>query len=205
MKNMKKIYFTIVFFLLILFCLGQNSQKSIDFSIYLKHPHSINLKNCYLSEGYNLYITYMRRGFSKTPKSGQGTLFAIPKKEYKTWGVTNSEGWKRAELVKENQEKQELKKELLANRDTLLKYFELYVFYVRQSDLFVALQEIDDNGKMTDAYDIKAGALVYTYKYENNTWAEKRKEDIGDEVTGTYGAAVVGEILKERFGKAIVQ
>jgi hypothetical protein len=173
--------------------------------IYLNYSRNISQKDCFLDKDKNLFISYMYYEFDRTPKEGKGTLFIIPKREYKIWKVENRSDWKREELVKNKQEKMTKAKELLVSqKDTLLEHFDLYVFYVNQEGMMQEGGYMTDDGQYMDDYVPKDNAMVYTYKYENEMWIEIKKENIRGEVPRTFGTKVVENILKERFGKVIL-
>jgi hypothetical protein len=208
-KKMKKVFSIALMSCLTLFCVGQQSQSKVDFLKFV-NPQYTNIMDCSLSPKGDTTIAYVyyEIGVKNSKKNGKSCLFAIPKKNFTIWNIDYRINWKREDIQKNQVNKLNIARDYLfkkSSRSVLLDNFDLYVFHVRQNDLFIAFQEINDDGKMIDAYDIKEGALIYTYKYENSTWIEKKKESIDNGIPRTYGNGVVRKILRERFGKTIVQ
>jgi hypothetical protein len=205
---MKKVIFLVGMYYLALSCFGQTRQSSIDFMNFLNYHESVSKKDCSLNKGKNLSVSYIYYEFSpsyETKKKGQGCFFAIPQKEFKIWKVDNKTDWTREDLVNNNTEKLKMARKLLfTQRDTLFANFDLYVLYVKQNDLIQEGSNMSDDGQLIEDYRPKDNATVYTYKYENSMWIEIKKENINGEVPRTFGTKVVENILKERFGKDIL-
>jgi hypothetical protein len=196
---------------LILICaLTQNSsaqeqiKSDIDFFEYITQSN-ISIGNYLINKDTKTSISYFCRGLNLAYRQkGFGIFFAIPKKEYKIWKIENKTDWERKDLVKNNQEKIDMAKSLLfSQKNTLIEYFDLYVFYVKQSDLIAESTLVTDDGKILPDYQAKDDATIYTYKYKNDIWVTVGKANIEGHNSGYFGEAVVEKILKERFGKDI--
>jgi hypothetical protein len=204
---MKKIIILISTCFLTLSCLGQHMQDSMDFMDFIKYPDSPSRKDCFLNEEKNLSIAYIYYEFDmyETQKNGDGCFFAIPQEEYEIWKVENKTDWKREDFVKNNQEKTKMAKKLLSSkRNLLFEKFDLYVFYVKQGDIVMEGSYMTDDGKLRDDYHHKEDATIYTYKCQNGIWIEMGKANIEGSNTRYFGESVVENILKERFGKDIL-
>jgi hypothetical protein len=138
---------------------------------------------------YEIYTEYIGKG--------TGCLFALPKHGYSVWRVQSKDRL-HEDIAEENRRKQ-ANDLLFAQRDTLIKYFEEYIFSVRQEELEVKGGYEDMNGRIIPDYYPIETATVYTYLYEDGAWVEKAKDLIKDHGPRTYGEIVTKEILLRRF------
>ena len=184
-------------------CFAQQIEPlKIDFFDFINPSSGITPRDCPLDGTQT--IPYFLGGFDvySTNKNGVGAFFLIPKREFGLWKIEDRSEWKREDLVKNNQEKIQNAKEFLSfSRDTLLAYFDLYIFHIKQEDMMIEGSYMSDDGELLDDYMSKDDATIYTYKHENGVWIEVNNENVVDESTRTYGIEVVEKILQERFTK----
>jgi hypothetical protein len=188
-------------------CFSQKEITSkIDFFDVIK-PSSVDLIDCSLYD--KTTISFFCRGFNDlytANKNGVGVFYAIPKIEYKIWKIENITNLERKELFKNSTGKIKMAKELLTiQKDTLLEYFDLYVFYVGQNDTEIEGSSMTDDGQLMDDFYIKDDATVYTYRYENGIWIETGKNNLNGRGLASFGDIVVKKILQERFAEAEVK
>lgn len=183
-------------------CYAQKTKKiEINFSDLINlSSRSIGLGECKLDD--TLTIPYFRSGFDiyTTNKKGSGIFFFIPKSEFGVWKKEDKSGWKREEVWKNSQAKIQSAREFLSfSKDTLVEYFDLYVFYIKQSDIVFEGTVMSDEGELLEDYYVKDGAIVFTYKYESGVWIEINEKKSKDGNIKTFGQEVVKKILQERF------
>ena len=181
-------------------CFAQKTEPSkIDFFDFINL--SITPRDCPLDG--KLTIPYFSGGFDvySTNKNGIGMFFFIPKREFGVWKREDKSEWKREDWSKSSQEKiQNAEKFLSSPRDTLLAYFDLYVFHIKQEDMIIDGSFMSDDGELLDDYMSKDNPTIYTYKHENGMWIEVSNESVAGGGTRAYGIEVVERILRNRFG-----
>jgi hypothetical protein len=175
--------------------------KTLEFNFFdFIKSENVSLNVCDLVD--KMSISYFRSGFDiyETNKNGTGIFFAIPQKEFGMWKKEDVSNLKRDDLWKNRQAKITNAKEFLSlSKDTLLTYFDLYVFYVKQNDIIIEGSYITDDGQLIDDYYVKDNATIYTYTYKNKKWVEIKKEDRKENNVKTYGQNTLNKILKKRF------
>jgi hypothetical protein len=153
---------------------------------------------CFNDRNKNMAIPYFHYEiFTEYIGKGSGCLFALPKYEYGVWKVQSKDRLYDDNAI-ENRRKQ-ADDLLFSQRDTLIKYFDIYIFYVRQEELEVQGGYEDNNGTIIPDYYPKENAEVYTYLYEDGAWVEKARDSIKGVIPRVYGEVVIRKILQRRF------
>jgi hypothetical protein len=168
---------------------------SIHLSPEQYHPPQISA--CF-NEGDKKAIPYFQYEiFTEYIGKGTGCLFALPKHGYSVWRAQSKD--RLYEDVAEENRRKQANDLLFSQRDTLIKYFDVYIFYVRQEELEVEGGYEDINGRIIPDYYPTKTATVYTYLYEDGAWVEKAKDLIKEDVPRSYGERVITKILLHRF------
>jgi hypothetical protein len=176
--------------------ISQEQEIDIDFLDCLDSSN-VWVTSCRKETDKNISIPYFHcEFFLYEMGKGEGCFFAIPKTEYDVWKISDESALGVNNREVPNNEARHL---LFFQRDALIKYFDLYVFYVKHQDLMIQGGVATIYGIYLDDYSTKDDATVHTFRYEDGVWIEKGKDNIDGEITRTFGADVVENILRHRF------
>ena len=191
-------------------CAFAQNQKasSLDFFMEIAWQDGVRVSDHFLNEERPQSISFIVYEFfiDGNPKNGEGTFFAVPKREFSLWRIEGDRSeWEREKRWENSLAKSVTAVDLLfSDRDTLIENFDLFVFFVKPEDMIQAGGFMTDDGREVEDFMTKDDATVYTYRYENGMWIEINREKISGGSTRIHGVRVMRQILQERFGGVIL-
>lgn len=183
-------------------CKAQNKKSFVDFFSLVKNPdyiwtttYSIKKEDDVTAIFYEFYMT--------DTQIGQGCIYAISKQFPEKWTVKAVEQPKGICSEKKNYKPLfyincAARNLFTENIKELIQNFDVYTFFIDKKDLEGPYKETSESGS-AEYYNEKPDSEVVIYKYESDSWVEKGKQKLGDEIPRTFGSKYIEKLLKERI------